>query len=39
MVGGVLIIAMSYLISSVILLSAGCVGLMAVIYVLLKRGY
>ena len=39
MVGGVLMMAMSYFIGSVIFLSGGCIGLMVVIYALLKRGY
>ena len=39
MVGGVLMMAMSYFTDSVIFLSVGCIGLMVVTYVLLKRGY
>jgi hypothetical protein len=39
MVGGVLMMALSYLVGSALLLSLFCIGLMAVMYVLLKRGY
>ena len=39
MVGGVLIIAVSYLVSSTLLMSLLCIGLMVAIYLLLKRGY
>jgi hypothetical protein len=39
MVGGVLMIAAAYLVSSAFLMSLLCVGLMATVYALLKRGY
>ena len=39
MVGGVLIIAVSYLVSSALLMSLLCIGLMVGIYMFLKRGY
>jgi hypothetical protein len=39
MVGGVAMMAISYLVSSALLMSLLSVGLMAVVYVLLKRGY
>jgi uncharacterized membrane protein HdeD (DUF308 family) len=39
MVGGVLIIAVSYLVSSTLLMSLLSIGLMVAIYLLLKRGY
>jgi len=39
MVGGVLIIAVSYLVSSALLMSLLCIGLMAATYLLLKRGF
>jgi hypothetical protein len=39
MVGGVLMITASYFVSSALLMSLVCIGLMAVVYVLLKRGY
>ena len=39
MTGGVLMIAVSYFIGSALVMSLICVGLMAAIYVLLKRGY
>ena len=39
MVGGVLIIAVSYLVSSALLMSLLCIGLMVGVYMLLKRGY
>jgi uncharacterized membrane protein HdeD (DUF308 family) len=39
MVGGVLMIAASYFISSAVLMSLVCIGLVSGVYVLLKRGY
>jgi hypothetical protein len=39
MVGGVLILAVSYLVSSALLMSLLCIGLMGGVYMLLKRGY
>lgn len=39
MVGGVLMMVLSYLVSSALLMSLICIGLMAVVYVSLKRGY
>ncbi len=39
MVGGVAMMALSYFISSGLLMSLMCIGLMAVIYVMLRRGY
>jgi len=39
MVGGLLMIAASYVVMSAFLMSLVCLGLMAAIYVLLKRGY
>jgi len=39
MVGGVAMMAISYLVSSALLMSLLSVGLMGVVYVLLKRGY
>ena len=39
MVGGVLIIAVSYLVSSTLLMSLLCIGLMVAIYLLLKRDF
>lgn len=37
--GGLLMMAVSYFVGSVLLMSLLCAGLMAVIYVLLKQGY
>jgi hypothetical protein len=39
MVGGVLMIAVSYLVGSALLMSLLSVGLMAAVFVLLKRGH
>ena len=39
MVGGVLMMVLSYLVSSALLMSLICIGLMAAVYVSLKRGY
>ena len=39
MVGGLLIIAVSYLVSSWLLMSLISIGLIVAIYLLLKRGY
>jgi uncharacterized membrane protein HdeD (DUF308 family) len=39
MVGGVLMMAASYLVSSALLMSLICVALMAGVYFLLKQGY
>jgi len=39
MVGGLLMMAVSYLASSALSMSLICAGIMAVSYVLLKRGY
>jgi len=39
MVGGVCIIAASYIVSSALLMSLLCIGLMAAVYALLKRDY
>src|ERR1041385_4269275 len=39
MVGGVLMIAASYFSGSALIMSLICIGLMAAIYVLLKRGF
>ena len=39
MVGGVLMIAASYLSGSALLMSLICIGLVVAIYVLLKRGF
>ena len=39
MIGGLLMIAASYFAGSALLMSLICIGLMAAIYVLLKRGY
>jgi len=39
MVGGVLMIAASYLVSSILLMSLICLGLMATVFVMLKQGY
>ena len=38
-IGGVSLIAASYFISSALLMSLVCIGLMAGIYVLVKQGY
>ena len=38
-IGGVLMIALSYFVESVWLMSLLCVGLMAAVYALVKRGY
>ena len=39
LVGGVSMIAVSYLADSVLMMSLVCIGLMAAVYLLLKRGY
>jgi hypothetical protein len=39
MIGGVLMIGLSYFAGSALLMSLGCVGLGAAVYVLLKRGF
>ena len=39
MLGGVLMIGASYFAGSAVLMSLICIGLMAAIYMLLKRGY
>jgi len=39
MIGGLLMIAASYFVMSAFLMSLVCIGLMAAIYMLLKRGY
>ena len=39
LVGGLLMIAASYFAPSVLLMSLACAGLMAAVYVLVKRGY
>jgi uncharacterized membrane protein HdeD (DUF308 family) len=39
MVGGVVMIAASYFISSALLMSAICIALIVAVYVLLKQGY
>jgi hypothetical protein len=39
MVGGVVMIALSYFANSALLMSMGCLVLVAVIYFLLKQGY
>ena len=39
LIGGVMMMGASYLVSSALLMSLVCVSLMAVIYVMLKRGY
>ena len=39
MVGGVVMMAASYFVSSALLMSLLCLGLIAAVYVLLKRGY
>ncbi len=39
MVGGVLMMTASYFVSSALVLSLVCIGLIATVYVLLKRGY
>jgi hypothetical protein len=39
MVGGVLMIATSYLVSSALVMSLICAGLMALVYVLLRQGW
>ncbi len=38
-IGGLVMMVLSYVVGSALLMSLICVGLMAVIYVLLKRGY
>jgi hypothetical protein len=38
-VAGVLMVAVSYLVGSALLMSVICLGLMAAVYALLKRGY
>ena len=39
MVGGVLIITVSYLVGSALVMSLVCAGLMALVYMLLRQGY
>jgi hypothetical protein len=39
MIGGVLMLALSYFAGSVLLMSLGCLAIMAAVYVLLKQGY
>jgi len=39
MIGGVLMIAASYLSGSALVMSLICIGLIVAVYVLLKRGY
>jgi predicted phage tail protein len=39
MVGGVLMMALSYFVASALLMTLACMGLMAGVYVMLKRGY
>lgn len=39
MIGGVLMMALSYFISSALLMSLACVALMVGVYFLLKQGY
>lgn len=39
MIGGVLMMALSYFVASAFLMTLACIGLMAGVYVLLKRGY
>jgi hypothetical protein len=39
MIGGVLMMCASYFVSSALLMSLVCAGLMALIYFLLKQGY
>jgi hypothetical protein len=39
MVGGGLMIAVAYFISSALIMSLVCVGVIAAVYLLLKRGY
>jgi hypothetical protein len=39
MVGGVLMMAASYLVGSALLMSLICLGIMAAVYFLLKQGY
>jgi hypothetical protein len=39
MIGGVLMMGASYFVSSALLMSLVCAALIAVVYVLLKRGY
>ena len=39
MVGGVLMMAASYLVSSALLMSLICVGLVVLVYFLLRQGY
>jgi hypothetical protein len=39
MIGGVLMIAVSYLSSSALVMSLVCLAIMAVVYFLLRRGY
>ncbi len=39
MVGGVLMMALSYFAGSVLVMSLACLGLMAAVHMLLKRGY
>ena len=39
MVGGALMMVASYFVSSAVLMSLACIGLIAGVYVLLKRGY
>lgn len=39
MVGGIVMMALSYFVSSALLMSLACLGLMAAVYFLLKYGY
>jgi uncharacterized membrane protein HdeD (DUF308 family) len=39
MIGGVLMIAASYVVSSWLLMSLICIGLIVAVYLLMKRGY
>ena len=39
LIGGVIMVAISYFADSALTMSAYCVGLMAIVYLLLRRGY
>jgi hypothetical protein len=39
MAGGVLMIAASYMVGSVLVMSLICIGLMGTVYIMLKQGY
>jgi hypothetical protein len=39
MIAGLLMIVVSYFIASALLMSLACLGIMALVYVLLKQGY